>query len=128
MKRTASDQTGDQRQDQGRHHADEYVNGQTDGGYDELRRPDASPFETDDSFAENTAFDPATHPAPQFRDDLLRALEQTHRQQAAQRVLGSHYSAYQQQLDEERRQRWLVAWLAALVALLVFVAIRRRRG
>ena len=127
MKRTADDQIDDQGQDQGRDSAGEYVNGQAHGGRDELRGRDTSSFAAGGSSADDTAFDPATHPAPQFRGDLLRALEQTHRQQAAQRVLGAHYSAYQQQLDEQRRQRWLLALLTALVAFLVFAMIQWRK-
>jgi len=60
-------------------------------------------------------------PAPQFRDDLHRALEETHRQQAARRALGAHVSEYQQELDEQRRQRRTLSLLASLIMLLAWL-------
>lgn len=65
---------------------------------------------------------PEPQPAPQFRNDLQRALEQTHRQQSARRALGAHVSDYEQQLaTQQRRQRQMFALLAALVALLAWL-------
>jgi len=120
MTRTADDQPDDQ----ARPEYDDRIA----GDHEEPRRPDASSSKTGGLTGTEPAFDPASHPASQFRDDLHRALEQTHRQQAARRVLGAHYSDYQRRLDEQRRQRWLLALLTALVALLVVAMIQRRKG
>ena len=93
---------------------------------DDPVEPGAPPAGTGDASPDETSSDPAASPTPQFRNHLHRALEETHRQQAARRVLGAHYSAYQQRLDEQRRQRRLLALLAALVMILVFGMIQRR--
>ena len=59
---------------------------------------------------------PSVQPAPQFRSDLQRALERTHRQHAAQRALGTRQPP-QQGLN---RWRWPAAsWLAVLILLLL---------
>ncbi|RIK47639.1 MAG: hypothetical protein DCC57_14070 [Chloroflexi bacterium] len=56
---------------------------------------------------------PRVQPAAHFRADLHRALELTHRQQHAQRVLGTR------PLEKERELPW---GIMVLVALLVFVS------
>jgi hypothetical protein len=128
MTQISDDQIGGRNRSQNDGRAYDAMDDRAGGDPDEIRQPDASLSEAGNLSAEEPTSDPAVHPAPQFRSDLLRALEETHRQQAARRVLGAHYSVYQQQLDEQRRQRWLLALLTALAALLVFVAIRRRQG
>jgi hypothetical protein len=63
---------------------------------------------------------PAVPPDAKFRQDLQRALEQTHRQQAAQRKLRTR--------KESRfriRMRWMISVIVCLVALAV---IMRRRA
>lgn len=69
----------------------------------------------------------AAQPAAQFRDDLHRALEETHRQQAARRALGAHVSEYQQELDDQRRQRRTLSLLASMIMLLAWLWWRSRQ-
>lgn len=95
---------------------------------DDPIEPGAPPAGTGDAPVDKPSSDSAASPTPQFRNHLHRALEETHRQQAARRVLGAHYSDYQQRLDEQRRQHKLLALLAALVALFIFTLIQRRKA
>ena len=53
-------------------------------------------------------------PEPRFRADLHRALEQTHRQHAAQRTLGTRIPVAAESASRP--------WWAVLVAVLIFVA------
>ncbi len=80
-----------------------------------------------DATIESTS-DSESQPAPQFRDDLQRALEQTHRQQAARRTLGAHVSDYAQELEEQRRQRRTLSVLASVLMLLAWLWWRSQRG
>lgn len=64
---------------------------------------------------------PGASPAPDFRRKLHEALERTHRQHAAQRVLGTRRAAI---APPPRRWPWLVV-LAGLVVLAV-VMLRRQ--
>lgn len=60
---------------------------------------------------------PAVPLDAKFRQDLQRALEQTHRQQAVQRKLGTGY---------RRGRRIRIRWItAALLCLLISLAIVR---
>ena len=82
------------------------------------------PADTDPEF--ETRSEHAPQPAPQFRDDLQRALAQTHRQQAARRILGAHVSDYAQELEEQRRQRRTLSVLASILMLLAWLWWRSR--
>lgn len=59
---------------------------------------------------------PAVPPDAKFRQDLQRALEQTHRQQAAQRKLRTR-----QENSSRTRLRWIVSVILCLVALAVIM-------
>jgi hypothetical protein len=59
---------------------------------------------------------PAVPPNEKFRQDLQRALEQTHRQQMAQRKLGTH-SSEKRALSHRRIFGILALLLAAAIAL-----------
>lgn len=59
---------------------------------------------------------PAVPPDAKFRQDLQRALEQTHRQQAAQRKLRTR-----QENSSRIRLRWIVSVILCLVALAVIM-------
>lgn len=59
---------------------------------------------------------PAVPPDAKFRQDLQRALEQTHRQQAAQRKLHTR-----QENSSRIRLRWIVSVILCLVALAVIM-------
>lgn len=67
---------------------------------------------------------PAVHPTPQFRRDLYEALERTHRQQSAQRALGTRLGH-----ESSRRPRRLW-WTLAVLALgaLVWMGWRMARN
>ena len=82
----------------------------------------------DDDTMIDTAPNFDSQPTPQFRDELQRALEQTHRQQAARRTLGAHVSEYQQELEEQRRQRRTRSLLASLFMLLIWLWWRGQRS
>lgn len=60
-------------------------------------------------------------PAPDFRRKLHRALERTHRQHAAQRVLGTRRTA----ASAPPPRRW--PWLLVLVLLLCLAGFMLRR-
>lgn len=81
--------------------------------------------DTDPEFEATPEHDP--QPAPQFRDDLQRALAQTHRQQAARRTLGAHVSDYAQALEEQRGQRRTLSVLASVLMLLAWIWWRSRQ-
>jgi hypothetical protein len=66
---------------------------------------------------------PAVPPDAKFRQDLQRALEQTHRQQAAQRKLRTRGSARQLILP-----RQIAGVLLLLLALLITVRWLQGRG
>ena len=120
MSRSVHEEAGGQRRSERDQRAYEFI--------DDPFEPGQSSFETGAAPADESSADPPAAPAPQFRDRLHRALEETHRQQAARRVLGAHQSAYQQRLDAQRRQRRLVALLAALAAVLVFTMIQQSKA
>lgn len=62
------------------------------------------------------------HPAPDFRRKLHQALERTHRQHAAQRVLGTRRAAPSPR--PPRRWPWLVV-LFGLLSLAVYLLRRQ---
>jgi hypothetical protein len=67
---------------------------------------------------------PTVPPNDKFRQDLQRALEQTHRQQIAQRKLGTHPARRQ---DQARTVQRIAGILLLLFALLItFRRLRRR--
>jgi hypothetical protein len=66
---------------------------------------------------------PTIPPDEKFRQDLQRALEQTHRQQMAQRKLGTHPPPRQ---DRARTVQRAAGILLLLLALLI--ALRRLRA
>jgi hypothetical protein len=66
---------------------------------------------------------PTVPPNDKFRQDLQRALEQTHRQQTAQRKLGTHPAPKQ---DQARTVQRMAGFLLLLVALLLI--LRRLRA
>jgi hypothetical protein len=59
---------------------------------------------------------PSVPPNEKFRHDLQRALEQTHRQQMAQRKLGTHGAA-KHTLSPRRMLGVVALFLAAAIAL-----------
>ena len=64
------------------------------------------------------------HPEPRFRADLHRALEQTHRQHAAQRTLGTRTPVV---VESTSRAWWAVPVIALIfVASLLWWRARRR--
>ncbi len=65
---------------------------------------------------------PPVAPNAKFRQDLQRALEQTHRQQMAQRKLGTQPPAAQPGLLRDSRLR--LALLALLAVVLVWFVLR----
>ncbi len=67
---------------------------------------------------------PAVTPEPEFRAHLHEALERTHRQHAAQRMLGTRRVAVRRRSP---RGRWLVALVALTGLLLVWWGNRRPR-
>lgn len=67
---------------------------------------------------------PEVRPAPQFRQDLHQALERTHRQHSAQRVLGTR-ARPETLAAEQSRQAWMLL-LFSLLALLTWFWTRRQ--
>ena len=67
-------------------------------------------------------------PEPAFRQSLHRALEASHRQQAAQRALGTHASVDWRE-DERTQDAQSRAWSSALFVMalsLVWLALGKR--
>jgi hypothetical protein len=65
---------------------------------------------------------PAVPPNEKFRQDLQRALEQTHRQQAAQRKLGT-----QGRRKTSPQVRQVAAFAAVVIAILFVLRLLRAR-
>ena len=66
---------------------------------------------------------PVAQPTPQFRDTLYKALEQTHRQHHAQRVLGTR----PQVVETNEVHTWLVIGVVFTIAGIFLMLYKRRR-
>ena len=66
---------------------------------------------------------PLAQPTPQFRDTLYKALEQTHRQHHAQRVLGTR----PQVVETNEVHTWLVIGVVFTIAGIFLMLYKRRR-
>ena len=72
----------------------------------------------------------AVQPAPIFRENLHRALEVSHRQQLAQRSLGTHAPVdwrQTEQIQEAQSRAWTTALLLMGLSLLWLVLGRRNQ-
>ena len=65
---------------------------------------------------------PVAQPTPQFRDTLYKALEQTHRQHHAQRVLGTR----PQVVETNEVHAWLIIGTAFTIVGIVLAFYRHR--
>ena len=66
---------------------------------------------------------PVAQPTPQFRDTLYKALEQTHRQHHAQRILGTRPTV----VENNEVHSWLVIGVVFTIAGIFLMLYKRRR-